>query len=361
MSNTHLTTRSRLQAWLTLGTSICRRTCSTTLTGAEHQQFALPSGRQLGYATYGPAASTTPPIFFFHGMPGSRLDGRYLDQVLPSLATTLRPLPQIISVERPGYGLSSPQANRQHLDFSRDVLALADELNIERFKVLGLSGGGPAALQCAHLVSPERLVGTGVWAGIGPVHAAGLRGYEFSLYSAFAIWLFQNRATRPMAHTLVRLMWRTPVQARGVKWAPYEESLRQALRTMPEGAMRDMYLEPVFADTVVGSLYETFRQGLNGYLPDADLVGQDWGFDLTELRGKKIRMFFGSRDDRTPMVMARWMSERIGGKETWRGYEEGKGRFETQECLLRVWSGRNHDLMLAREVREKILAEMVDL
>jgi hypothetical protein len=156
-------------------------------------------------------------------------------------------------------------------------------------------------------------------------------------------------------------MFRTAVQAKGDKWAAYENSLRKALKKMPEGPTRDMYLEPVFADTVVQSLHEMFRQGLDGYLPDADLVGQDWGFDLTALRGKKIRMFIGSRDDRTPLSMVRWMNARIGGSETWTDYEGRDGWAGTENCLLRVWSGKSHDLMLAREVREKILAELVDL
>jgi pimeloyl-ACP methyl ester carboxylesterase len=48
-----------------------------------------------------------------------------------------------------------------------DVVALADRLGIDRFAVLGYSGGGPYAVVCA-LAIPERLTCVGIVSGAGP-------------------------------------------------------------------------------------------------------------------------------------------------------------------------------------------------
>lgn len=76
------------------------------------RQIKLHDGRMLGYAEYGDPGGT--PVFYFHGFPTSRLD------------------------------------------WPDDVADLADELELDRFVVLGGSGGGPFAAACAFRI-PARL------------------------------------------------------------------------------------------------------------------------------------------------------------------------------------------------------------
>ncbi|MBA9088551.1 pimeloyl-ACP methyl ester carboxylesterase [Fontibacillus solani] len=63
----------------------------------------LKDKRHLSYAEYG--ASDGLPLFVFHGSPGSRLLFEIEDDVAIDL--NLR----MISVDRPGYGLSDRQKN----------------------------------------------------------------------------------------------------------------------------------------------------------------------------------------------------------------------------------------------------------
>ena len=95
-----------------------------------NQLFQLPDGRRLGYAEHG--ASNGKPLFYFHGSPSSRLESNlYLsDEMLQSLNVRL------ITIDRPGMGLSDFQPNRRLIDWPKDVIALADHLNIERVPVL---------------------------------------------------------------------------------------------------------------------------------------------------------------------------------------------------------------------------------
>jgi len=113
----------------------------------------LEDGRTLGYAEYG--APDGRPVFVFHGFPGSRLTWSAFDPQDCAGELGLR----VIAPERPGYGLSEFQRGRELLDWPEDVLALADPLGLERFAVLGLSGGGPYAAACAFKI-PARLVAT---------------------------------------------------------------------------------------------------------------------------------------------------------------------------------------------------------
>jgi pimeloyl-ACP methyl ester carboxylesterase len=88
----------------------------------------LPDGRKLGYAQYG--SPTGRPIFYVHGHPASRLEGAHLHDV------GLRLGARIISPERPGFGLSSPQPGRTLLDYPKDLEQLAGHLKLERYGVL---------------------------------------------------------------------------------------------------------------------------------------------------------------------------------------------------------------------------------
>jgi pimeloyl-ACP methyl ester carboxylesterase len=87
----------------------------------------LADGRVLGYAEWGDPQGA--PVFYFHGTPASRLDPVCFPDA-PAQAGV-----RLISVDRPGMGLSSFQRGRQIADWPDDVAALADALGIDRFGV----------------------------------------------------------------------------------------------------------------------------------------------------------------------------------------------------------------------------------
>lgn len=78
-----------------------------------------------------------------------------------------------VSYDRPGYGGSSPYPNRDVASAADDVRSIADALGIDRFAVMGHSGGGPHALACGALL-PERVLGVVSVAGPAPFDAEGL-------------------------------------------------------------------------------------------------------------------------------------------------------------------------------------------
>lgn len=110
--------------------------------------LGLPDGRDLAFAEYGDPDGY--PVIGFHGTPGSRLQLGAVDDDARAAGVRL------VALDRPGYGHSTLVPARRLEDWPRDVLAVADHLGLERFAVLGVSGGGPHALACAAAL-PGRL------------------------------------------------------------------------------------------------------------------------------------------------------------------------------------------------------------
>ena len=127
--------------------------------------ITLSDGRKLGFAEFGEIQGK--PVFYFHGFPGSRLEAKLAEK--NSLDTHVR----FIGIDRPGYGLSSFKPGRTFLDWADDVSELADAMGIDRFSILGVSGGGPYAAAYACKV-PHRLDAVGIVCAMGPVDVPGL-------------------------------------------------------------------------------------------------------------------------------------------------------------------------------------------
>lgn len=88
----------------------------------------LPDGRKLGYAQYG--VLTGKPIFYMHGLPGSRMEAAIFDDTAKEVGA------RIIAVERPGCGLSDPYPGWILKGFPRDVESLARSLGVREFGIL---------------------------------------------------------------------------------------------------------------------------------------------------------------------------------------------------------------------------------
>jgi pimeloyl-ACP methyl ester carboxylesterase len=122
-------------------------------------QLRLADGRTLcAYDTGGAEAAA---LVWHHGSPQS---GAPLTPLVE--AATRRGI-RLVSYGRPSYGGSTPQPGRDVASAAGDVAQLADALGLDRFAVMGASGGGPHALACAAL-SPERVTGVVCLAGMAP-------------------------------------------------------------------------------------------------------------------------------------------------------------------------------------------------
>jgi pimeloyl-ACP methyl ester carboxylesterase len=106
-------------------------------------------------------------VFWHHGTPNIGAPPE------PLFAVSARLGIRWVSYDRPGYGGSTPYRDRDVASAAADVSSVADALDIDRFAVMGHSGGGPHALACGALL-PERVMGVVSVAGLAPFDAEGL-------------------------------------------------------------------------------------------------------------------------------------------------------------------------------------------
>lgn len=78
-----------------------------------------------------------------------------------------------VSYDRPGYGGSTSRPGRDLASAAAETSAVADALGIDRFAVMGHSGGGSHALACGALLGDRVLAVISV-AGLAPFGADGL-------------------------------------------------------------------------------------------------------------------------------------------------------------------------------------------
>jgi len=128
----------------------------------------LGDGRTLH--VYDTAADDTDgrlAVFWHHGTPNIGAPPEPLFEAADRLDL------RWVSYDRPGYGGSTPYEDRPVALAADDVSSIADALGIDRFAVMGHSGGGPHALACGALL-PERVLGVVSVSGLAPFGAEGL-------------------------------------------------------------------------------------------------------------------------------------------------------------------------------------------
>jgi len=246
---------------------------------------ALPDGRRLGFAEFGDPRG--PLVLWFHGSPGARR------QVPPAGRHAADELGlRVVCVERPGVGVSTDHAYRDLRDWAGDVSIVADRLGHERFLVVGLSGGGPYALACAHEL-PDRVAAVGLMGSLVPTSgddavATGVVALSRPFNRVLTVlrrplglglWGFV-RATNPLAHPLYRGF----------------------ARVMPEGDRRvlgDPALEAMFVDDLTLGGRRQFQAMVNDFV----LIGRPWGFRLADVR-VPVRWWHGDSDPFVPLEQA---------------------------------------------------------
>jgi pimeloyl-ACP methyl ester carboxylesterase len=240
----------------------------------------LPDGRRLGYLRHG--APDGQPFFYFHGTPGSRLEGALVDDVATALGLSL------IAVDRPGYGLSDPCPGRRVGDWPRDIVALADALGMPRFGVIGVSGGGPYALACARHLAP-RLTSVGVVCGLGPVYLPELAG-DLPRFARLAFFL---ERTHP---GLFSALYGFPLRVLASR-AP--RSTAHLLAWHLGGADKPVLLRADVHAILARSMAQAFAQGSQAAVQDVHVLQQPWKFELAATR-RPVRFWHGTSDPIVP-------------------------------------------------------------
>jgi pimeloyl-ACP methyl ester carboxylesterase len=216
---------------------------------------------------------------------------------------------RVITFDRPGYGKSTRHPGRTVANGAGDVAAVADHLGVDRFAVIGSSGGGPYALAAAAAL-PDRVIRCATVMGVGPHDAPDLDVNAGLSPDDVEEW----RAVRT-GEWLERPYYR--------EMCDWVETMTE--RTEPPQIHRDMVAE---------ALREGLEAGPFGLFDDHVAEQAPWGFDLGDVTCLAKVMI--ARDDiNVPPAHGEWLVAHLPTAEAvWVDGDHFGSKGEPEEELL---------------------------
>ena len=245
--------------------------------------LTLPDGRTLH--TYDTGTGDL-AVVWHHGTPNIGTPPE------PLFAASERLGIRWVGFDRPGYGGSTPLPCRDIASAAACCAAVADALGIERFAVMGHSGGGPHAMACAALL-PERVVGAVSVSGLAPYGADGLDWFA-GMYPGGVAGLKAALAGRD-------------AKERHEAAAGYDPEM---FTTADHAVLAGKWS---WFDSVVGPAMEN---GPGGLIDDDLAYVAPWGFDPMGIATPTL-IVHGGEDRVVPMAHGEWLANRIPSAELW--------------------------------------------
>jgi pimeloyl-ACP methyl ester carboxylesterase len=205
-----------------------------------------------------------------------------------------------VAYDRPGYGGSERRLGRTVADAAADVSAVADELGIDQFSVVGRSGGGPHALACAALL-PHRVIRASVLVGIAPSDASGLE-WRAGMTPA-------NRHDYAIADQGVNRLteW---YESRAAKTRANPASMLDFLDSQLPESDRRVLSDFGIKEMLESNFVEAFRESAAGWVDDTLAFLTPWGFEMDQIN-RPVLLWHGEMDVFAPISHSRWLVDRI--------------------------------------------------
>ena len=268
-------------------------------TAESYRQIKLRDGRVLSYVDCGDPAGK--PLLYFQAF-RFKLFGELPHQIAQQLKIRL------IAPDRPGFGLSDFKPGRTIKDWANDVVELADALRLERFAILGHSGGGPFAAAAAYKI-PERVTRVAMVSSIG----------FYKLPEAIK----KTIGPIPLAYNINRrlIAWTANAYLRLSGRFGYRARLL-ALAGGPGVAAFSAPAELVQFITGLGD--EVSRPRRYDAAWELILYSRPWGFQLEDI-SVKVHLWHGEADAASPPAIMRYMARAI--PNCWARFLPGEDHF----------------------------------
>jgi pimeloyl-ACP methyl ester carboxylesterase len=271
----------------------------------------LSDGRTLHtYDTGTDDAAGRLTVFWHHGTPNIGVPPEPLFAAAAQLGI------RWVSYDRPGYGGSTPYPGRDVASAAAYVSSIADALGIDRFAVMGHSGGGSHALACGALLS-ERALGVVSVAGLAPFDAEGLDWFAGMAASGTA----ELRAAAEGREALEDYLESTEFDP---------EMFTPADHAALSGAWS-------WLNSVVGPAVEA---GPGGLIDDDLAYVAPWGFDPAQVIAP-ILLLHGGGDRVVPSSHGKWLARRCPLAELRLRPDDGHISV-LDSCVAAMWWLRAH-------------------
>ena len=207
---------------------------------------------------------------------------------------------KLIAFDRPGSGLTTPNPNPTLQARIHDAAALVAALKLDRFALLGVSGGGPyAAVMAAQ--GGDRISVLALVSPLGPLNDADIMPHLAKRYRRFFLGLPEwPRALRFGAKVSRHLYLASPALNQRVSaWALPASDRAIVGKAFVRASMIEM-------------MREALRQSEHCGADDLTIYSQPWTADLSQIKAASV-LWHGLADTIVPPVSALTLGARIPG------------------------------------------------
>jgi len=255
----------------------------------EHR-VVISNGRRIAVRESGPAHGR--PVFYLHGFLGSRLECVPADPLAAEFGLRL------ISIDRPGFGLSSNAPPDPAID-AADAAAVCLELGLRHPIVVGVSGGSAPAL----LMAANPVIGAPVVILACPLCPLDDPAV-LAQFSALAQIVLRGTTLTPRA---AGLLLDGPLRQFAKR---YPQALLKILCTRFARADQEALSSGEWSQAIANSLAESFAAGGHGALRDLLTYTQRWDERLWRVQ-TPVLIWHGRQDTVVPIRCARALARRL--------------------------------------------------
>ena len=251
----------------------------------------LENRYRLSWNEYG--ATDGEPVFYFHGMPGSRLEASPADGIARDLGIRL------IAPERPGYGDSDAQDDFGLLDWADAVSLLTDNLNLKQFSILGFSAGGPYALACGHKMT-EQIKHITLVSSTAPFETVVMQQHINAAFKP--IYELAAADTQAAAQQLSQL-------------ASSPEALFEVMHSQLPPCDKSIFNQAQFRKHYTENLARALQQGVEGTVNDFRNLALAWQFNPEDVH-VSVDVWHGRNDNNCGIAVGEHLAKALDTAST---------------------------------------------
>lgn len=260
----------------------------------------MREGRFLGVSEWGPPHAQK-NVLWFHGTPGAR---RQVPE--PARQYAFEHGVRVIGIDRPGCGLSTAHLYHRLAEYSYDLGPALNRLGVDKFSVVGLSGGAPYALAAAHMFE-DRVPTVGILGGVVPSGGEeGASGGLVGFANRFKPFLpLMSEPGGAMLTTLIRGVSKIP---------PLGPALLNLYALTCPPMDREFLTSADNKEMFIDDIVNSGRHGMKSVVFDGVLFTRDWGFSVRDIK-QPVVWWQGDKDNIVPLRHAQHIVELLPNAE----------------------------------------------
>lgn len=253
----------------------------------EDKIITLKNGLNVGLLEFGDLNSNN-ILFYLHGFPGCRFEPLFIKNY------AIKNKIKVISIDRIGYGNSSFYKELTIKNFADIFKELLNELNIDSFNILAVSGGSPYFAGVLNKLQ-DRVKKAILVSGLAPINNSKVLN---SLKGANKFFLKLGLRFPTIASFFVKIIasfWRFSPKIM-ILWCKFFMSKSDIkLLNLKDN---NKYIKNVF--------YEATKNGINGIMKDFELYLKDWDINFSNIM-TKVDIFHGDDDPYVSYEMGKYL------------------------------------------------------